>query len=180
MHQLIMLRSVANSFICSWNFGNSCGCVSDVYGWHMAQAVPVLERFTLSFFCVSASPWNSRSPIFTCSMKTSWNASSWSDVCFSLWANAGSVSTARKNSTATPAAMRRQGTFSLAMFIRPPRNCVEAASDAIGNTRTEHLVPVIPSAGVDFRLGKDILAPHLALSFVAPGGIHRMDGPAPD
>ena len=54
MHQLIMSRSVANLLICSWNFGNSCGCVSDANGWHMAQAMPVFVSCTPSFFSVAA------------------------------------------------------------------------------------------------------------------------------
>ena len=74
MHQLTMSRRVANSLICSWNFGNSWGWMSDEMGWHIAQAIPVLDRFTPSSSCAAASPWNSLSPMITCSMKRSWNA----------------------------------------------------------------------------------------------------------
>src|SRR5467141_2202470 len=86
MHQLIMSRSVANWPICSWNFGNSCGWLSDPNGWHIAHAMPVRESWTFSFFAVASSPWKSRSPIRTCSMNTSSNALSCWGVCLSLWA----------------------------------------------------------------------------------------------
>jgi len=51
----------------AWNFGNACGWVSEANGWHIAQAIPVLESAAFICFAVAASPWNKRSPFLTCS-----------------------------------------------------------------------------------------------------------------
>ena len=52
--------------------------------WHIAHAMPVLLSSTFSFLAVASSPWKSRSPTLTCSMKTSSKALSCWGVCLSL------------------------------------------------------------------------------------------------
>src|SRR6266545_3120458 len=169
MHQLIMSRSVENLLICSWNFGNSWGCVSDVNGWHMAQAIPVLDSVTFIFFSVSPSPLNRRSPTFTCSMKTSWNALSCSGVCFSLWARAVGGASVRpvprttKSSPATeaPSAIRtRRFTFmTIPPTGGPPAWTRLVGVEAVGDARAQNLVDVVARPRVDRRIGDDRLPP---------------------
>ena len=50
----------------------------------MAQAMPVVDRVTFSFFSVAGSPWNSASPILTCSMNSSSNVFITASCCSTL------------------------------------------------------------------------------------------------
>src|SRR5713101_8429666 len=153
-HQLIMSRNV----------GNSWGWVSDAKGWHMAQAIPVLDSVTFIFFSVSPSPWNKKSPTLTCSMKTSWKAASWSGVCFSLWASAaGGVSARSVPSTSTnnpaataPNAIRRRR---FVIMTIPPRGGRLVGEEPIRDARAQDLVHVVAGPGVHGSVREDLLPP---------------------
>src|SRR6266404_8949876 len=163
MHQLIMSRSVANWPICSWNFGNSCGWLSDPNGWHIAHAMPVLESWTLSFFSVAPSPWKSRSPMRTCSMNTSSNALSCWGVCLSLWALA--EWTTRSEPAKRPAAMRPNRIILMAVSSRSGGSLVRAVVGPflVRDARVDDLVDVVRAPGILGRLGEDVLPPHRVL-----------------
>src|SRR5882762_7911867 len=170
MHQLIMSRSVANWPICSWNLGNSCGWLSDPNGWHIAHAIPVLLSWTFSFLAVASSPWKSRSPTFTCSMKISSNALSCWGVCLSLCALA--EVTIRSEPTTTPAEMRPYRIIfmvvSWGLFVR-----AVVGPFLVRHARVEALVDVVPAPRVAGSLGKDVLPPHHVLVLDLVRGGHR-------
>src|SRR5438128_5239529 len=173
MHQLIMSRSVANWPICSWNFGNSCGWLSDPNGWHIAHAMPVRESWTFSFFAVASSPWKSRSPIRTCSMNTSSNALSCWGVCLSLWARA--ELTIRSELTRTPAAMRPIRIVFMAVSSRGGGSLVRAVVGPflVRDAGVEVLVHVVRAPRIDGRLREGVLPPHHVLVLDLARGVHR-------
>src|SRR5205085_10848516 len=163
MHQLIMSRSVANCPTCSWNFGNSYGCVSVANGWHMAHAVPVLLSVTFSFFCAPSSPWKSRSPTRTCSMNTSSNALSCWAVCLSLWARADV--TIASEPARMPTATRP---IRIILFMAVSSRVGSLVRAVVGpflvrDAGVDDLVDVVRASGVDGRIGEDFLPPHHVL-----------------
>src|SRR5262245_9786316 len=154
MHQLIMSRSAANALICSWNFGNSCGCTSEANGWHMAQAIPVFDSVTFIFFSEAPSPWNRLSPRITCSMNASSNACRVAASCGSLCATAEVPA----NSAATATMPTFTAVRSFVVFIVVSLSVRPAA---VGDARLQDLVPVVAGARVHVRGGEYLLAPHL-------------------
>src|SRR5256886_8118635 len=155
----------------------------------MAQAIPVLESVTPSFFSVAPSPWKSRSPIFTWSMKTSSKALSWSGVCFSLWAIARfppEVKSRTSTPTKTPSSVRTYRVLFIALLpawaCAPPWSLVGAVVRplAVGDTRLQRLIDVVRAAGVRRGLGEDVLvlAPHHVLVLDLLGRGHREPRPA--
>src|SRR5215467_10024038 len=135
----------------------------------MAHAMPLRERVTPIFFCVASSPWKSRSPILTCSMKISSKALSCAGVCFSRWASAplGSAPSITSMPTmAPPNAARCVIVIRLSLSRgRAPRSLVGAIVGPllIGQARAEDLVGVVATAGVPGGLADDVLAPHHVL-----------------
>src|SRR5207248_2666789 len=152
----------------------------DAKGWHIAHDIPVLESCTPIFFCVSASPWKSRSPIRTCSRKTSSNTLSCSGVCLSLWAAAWKA-TKQSTASAAPAEIH------ICRVISWPFSVVQARLlDAAGNgrglgicqPRMQDLVAVIPASRIRRRGGVDVLAPHHVLVVHLAGAVHPQRRPA--
>src|SRR5205823_7682902 len=153
----------------------------------MAQAIPVLERVTRSFFSVAPSPWKSRSPILTCSMHTSSKALSCSSVCFSLWANARSVpevASMTSRPRKTPSAVSTYRVPFIASSLRGRKlrrwSFVGAVVRplAIGNPWAQDLVHVIPAPGVPRCLGEDVFfPPHHILVLDLLGRGHGEPGP---
>src|SRR5438876_2085767 len=135
----------------------------------MAQAIPLLESVTPSFFWVASSPWNSRSPILTCSMKSSSKAFSWAGVCFSRCASAPlgpAPSITSKPTIATAKAARRVILIRVSLSVgAAPGSLVGAivGPDLVGQSRTEDLVVVVATPRVPRRLTDHVLAPHHVL-----------------
>src|SRR5213594_793633 len=150
----------------------------------MAQAIPLLKRLTFIFFCVASSPWKSRSPSLTCSMKSSSKALSCAGVCFSRCASArwGPAPSITSTPTiATPTTARR------AIVIRvslsggvASRSLVRAIvrPDLVGDSRAEDLVGVVATARVPRGLADHVLAPHHVLVVDHRLRVHRQARPA--
>src|SRR5437867_1454773 len=150
----------------------------------MAQAIPLLESVTPSFFWVASSPWKSRSPILTCSKKSSSKALSWAGVCFSRCASAPlgpAPSITSKPTIATPKAARRVIVIRVSMCVSAaPGSLVGAIvrPDLIGQSRAENLVGVVPTPRVPRRLTDHVLAPHHVLVLDDLLRIHGQARPA--
>src|SRR5262245_20983551 len=156
----------------------------------MAQAMPLFERFTFNRFCVASSPWKSRSPILTCSMKSSSKALSWAGVCFSRCASAplgSATSTTSKPTMAAARTARRVIVIRVSLSLDSAsrsragaRSLVGAivGPDLVGDSRAEDLVVVVPTAGIPWRLTDHVLAPHDVLVVDRALGVHRQARPA--